>query len=309
MWAKVGEGQLIGPELVQETTEKISQIKDRLKAARESSRKDMPDKKEASKFSVGDMSLLNSVLLERCVRFGKKGKLAPRFVRPFEIIEKKCLADPTLKVPLDEIRVYAKLNFVEEPVEILEREFKKLKRSRIAIVKVRLPSVVRLLERMGTPTQVCVWSCPNFSAPAGRPFSSNSPGVVTKMKQIIVMIIEKTELLNHELVDLIVTSVRKENKIALPVCWQLGREVLKRCATQLKPHLPKKVAEEVCSPLMETIPSTTDMSKLREEASRKRKLECLDGSRSIPVAWTNERPLENKELNAIIGAWFTLWRD
>ncbi|GKB65767.1 hypothetical protein Tco_0927179 [Tanacetum coccineum] len=123
------------------------------------------------------------------------------------------------------------------------------------------------------------------------------------MKQIIVMIIEKTKLLNHELVDLIVTS------IASPVCWQLGREVLKRCATQLKPHLPKKVAEEVCSPLMETIPSTTDMSKLREEASRKRKLECLDGSRSIPVAWTNERPLENKELNAIIGTWFTLWRD
>ncbi|GKG24594.1 hypothetical protein Tco_0395222, partial [Tanacetum coccineum] len=91
-------------------------------------------------------------------------KLAPRFVRPFEIIEKvglvayrlrlpdelngvhdtfhvsnlkKCLADQTLQVPLDEIRVDAKLNFVEEPVEILERKFKKLKRSRIAIVKVR----------------------------------------------------------------------------------------------------------------------------------------------------------------------------
>ncbi|GKB60430.1 hypothetical protein Tco_0916616 [Tanacetum coccineum] len=54
---------------------------------------------------------------------------------------KKCLADPTLQVPLDEIRVDAKvgvdakLNFMEEPVEILEREFKKLKRSRIAIVK------------------------------------------------------------------------------------------------------------------------------------------------------------------------------
>ncbi|GKF90856.1 hypothetical protein Tco_0274557 [Tanacetum coccineum] len=49
---------------------------------------------------------------------------------------KKCLADPTLQVPLDEIQVDAKLNFMEEPVEILEREFKKLKRSRIAIVKV-----------------------------------------------------------------------------------------------------------------------------------------------------------------------------
>ncbi|GJZ08909.1 hypothetical protein Tco_0543192 [Tanacetum coccineum] len=49
---------------------------------------------------------------------------------------KKCLADPTLQVPLDEIQVNAKLNFVEEPVKILERGFKKLKRSKIAIVKV-----------------------------------------------------------------------------------------------------------------------------------------------------------------------------
>nr|GEZ59238.1 putative reverse transcriptase domain-containing protein [Tanacetum cinerariifolium] len=96
------------------------------------------------------------------VRFEKKQKLTPRFVGPFEIIEKvgpmayqldlpeelnivhdtfhvsnlkKCLADPTLQVPLDEIRVDAKLNFVEEPVEILDKEYKKLKQSRIAIVK------------------------------------------------------------------------------------------------------------------------------------------------------------------------------
>ncbi|GKC44458.1 putative reverse transcriptase domain-containing protein [Tanacetum coccineum] len=100
---------------------------------------------------------------EGVVRFGKKGKLAPRIIGPFEIIEKvspvayrldfpeelngvhdtfhvsnskKCLVDPILQVPLNEIRVDAKLNFMEEPVEILEREFKKLKQSRIAIVKV-----------------------------------------------------------------------------------------------------------------------------------------------------------------------------
>ncbi|GKD41605.1 putative reverse transcriptase domain-containing protein [Tanacetum coccineum] len=112
MWAEVGEGQLIGPELV---------------------------------------------------RFKKKGKLAPRFVRPFKIIKKvgpvayrldfpkelngvhdtfyvsnlkKCLADPTPQVTLDDIQVDAKLNLVEEPMEILEREFKKLKRSRISSVKV-----------------------------------------------------------------------------------------------------------------------------------------------------------------------------
>ncbi|GKB81385.1 reverse transcriptase domain-containing protein [Tanacetum coccineum] len=114
--------------------------------------------------SVGDFVLLKVSPWKGVVRFGKKGKLAPRFVRPFEIIKKvglvayrlrlpeefngvhdtfhvsnlkKCLADPTLQVPLDEIQVDAKLNFMEEPMEILEREFNKLKRSRIAIVKVR----------------------------------------------------------------------------------------------------------------------------------------------------------------------------
>ncbi|GJY46395.1 putative reverse transcriptase domain-containing protein [Tanacetum coccineum] len=113
MWAEVREGQLIGPELVQETTKKISQIKERLKAARDrhkspvAYRLDLPEE-------------LNGVH------------------DTFHVLNlKKCLADPTLQVPLDEIRVDAKLNFMEEPAEILEREFKKLKRSRITIIKVR----------------------------------------------------------------------------------------------------------------------------------------------------------------------------
>ncbi|GKC34670.1 putative reverse transcriptase domain-containing protein [Tanacetum coccineum] len=164
MWAEVGEGQLIGPELVQETTEKISQIKDRLKAARDRQKSYADKRRKPLEFSVGDYVLLKVSPWKGVVRFRKKGKLAPRFVGSFEIIKKvgpvayrldlpeelsdvhdtfhvsnlkKCLADPTLKVPLDEIRVDAKLNFVEEPVEILEKEFKKLKRSRISIVKVR----------------------------------------------------------------------------------------------------------------------------------------------------------------------------
>ncbi|GJT60952.1 reverse transcriptase domain-containing protein [Tanacetum coccineum] len=164
MWAEVGEGELIRPELVQETTEKISQIKDRFKAARDHQKSYVDKRRKSLEFSVGDYVLLKVSPWKGVVRFRKKGKLAPRFVGPFEIIEKvgpvayqldlpeelygvhdtfhvsnlkKYLADPTLQVPLDEIRVDAKLNFVEEPVEILEREFKKLKRSRIAIVKVR----------------------------------------------------------------------------------------------------------------------------------------------------------------------------
>nr|GEY32473.1 putative reverse transcriptase domain-containing protein [Tanacetum cinerariifolium] len=161
---KVEKGQLIGPELVQETTEKISQIKDRLKAARDRQKSYVDKRRKPLEFSVGNYVLLKVSHWKGVVLFGKKGKLAPRFVGPFDIIEKvgpvayrldlyeelngvhdtfhvsnlkKCLAGPTLQVPLDEIRVDAKLNFVEEPVEILEREFKKLKRSRIVIVKVR----------------------------------------------------------------------------------------------------------------------------------------------------------------------------
>ncbi|GJT43889.1 putative nucleotidyltransferase, ribonuclease H [Tanacetum coccineum] len=148
----------------QKTTEKISQIKDRLKVARDFQKSYTDKRRKPLHFSVGDYVLLKVSPWEGVVRFGKKGKLAPRFVGPFEIIKKvgpvayqldlpeelngvydtfhvsnlkKCLADPTLKVPLDEIRVDAKLNFVEEPVEILEIEFKKLKHSRISIVKVR----------------------------------------------------------------------------------------------------------------------------------------------------------------------------
>ncbi|GKC30345.1 putative nucleotidyltransferase, ribonuclease H [Tanacetum coccineum] len=141
-----------------------AEIKDRLKAARDR-QKSYDDKiRKPLEFSVCDYVLLKVSPWKGMVRFRKKGKLAPRFVGHFEIIGKvgpvayrldlpekfndvhdtfhmsnlkKCLADPMLQVPLDEIRVDAKLNFVEEPVEILEREFKKLKRSRIAIVKVR----------------------------------------------------------------------------------------------------------------------------------------------------------------------------
>nr|GEX87440.1 putative reverse transcriptase domain-containing protein [Tanacetum cinerariifolium] len=125
--AEVGEGQLIGHELVQETTEKISQIKDRLKAARDRQKSYADKRRKPLEFSVGTVAYR--------LDFPKElnGVHDTFYVSNL----KKCLADPTLQVPLDEIRVDAKLNFVEEHVEILDREFKKLKQSRIAIVKVR----------------------------------------------------------------------------------------------------------------------------------------------------------------------------
>ncbi|GKA06155.1 putative reverse transcriptase domain-containing protein [Tanacetum coccineum] len=125
MWAEVGEGQLIGHELVQETTEKISQIKDRLKTARDRQKSYVDKWMKPLEFSVGDYVLLKVSPWKGVVHFGKKGKLEPRFVGPFDIIKKvspmayrldfpeelngvhdtfhvsnlkKCLADPTLQV-------------------------------------------------------------------------------------------------------------------------------------------------------------------------------------------------------------------
>ncbi|GKC73916.1 hypothetical protein Tco_1119799, partial [Tanacetum coccineum] len=123
LWAKVGKGQLIGHEIVQEITEKISQIKDRLKVAldRQKSYADM--RRKPLEFSVAYRLRLPEELNNVHDMFHVSNL-------------KKCLADQTLHVPLEEIQIDAKLNFVEEPMEILEQEFKKLKQSRIPFVKV-----------------------------------------------------------------------------------------------------------------------------------------------------------------------------
>ncbi|GJW67749.1 putative reverse transcriptase domain-containing protein [Tanacetum coccineum] len=110
MWAEVREGQLIGPELVQENTKKISLIKDRLKAARDCQKSFADKRRKPLEFSVGHVAYRLDLSEEL------NGVHDTFHVSNL----KKCLADPTLQVPLDEIRVDAELNFMEEPVEILE---------------------------------------------------------------------------------------------------------------------------------------------------------------------------------------------
>ncbi|GJZ77049.1 putative reverse transcriptase domain-containing protein [Tanacetum coccineum] len=136
IWTEVGESQLIGPEL----------------------------RRKPLEFKVGDRVLLKVSPWKGVVLFGKKGKLAPRYAGPFEILEcvgpvayrlklsqelscvhdtfhvsnlKKCLAEPDVQVPLEEIEIDKNLRFVEEPIEIVEQDVKKLKRRRIPLVKVR----------------------------------------------------------------------------------------------------------------------------------------------------------------------------
>ncbi|GJV46898.1 hypothetical protein Tco_1437110 [Tanacetum coccineum] len=121
-------------------------------------------KRKPMEFQVGDKVMLKVSPWKGVVHFGKRGKLNPRYVGPFKVLEqvrsvayklklpqelsrvhntfhvfnlKKCYADEPLVVPLDRLNFDDKLHFVEEPVEIMDREVKWLKRSRILIIKVR----------------------------------------------------------------------------------------------------------------------------------------------------------------------------
>ncbi|GJW79917.1 putative reverse transcriptase domain-containing protein [Tanacetum coccineum] len=163
-WAEVGEAQLTGPEMIQETTEKIILIKQRIQAAQDRQKSYADLKRKPMEFEVGDRVMLKVSPWKGVVRFGKRGKLNPRYVGPFKVLAKvgkvayrlelpqelsrvhhtfhvsnlkKCYADEPLAMPLEGIHVDDKLQFVEEPVEIMEREIKRLKRSRIPLVKVR----------------------------------------------------------------------------------------------------------------------------------------------------------------------------
>ncbi|GJZ12377.1 hypothetical protein Tco_0547607 [Tanacetum coccineum] len=141
-----------------------TKVKEKPKAVRDCQKSYVDFRRKPLEFELGDRVLLKVTPWKGVVRFGKKGKLAPRYVGPFEILErigpvayrlrlseelsgvhdtfhvsnlKKCLADASLHVPLDEIKVDKTLRFVEEPVEIMDHEIKSLKRSKISLMKVR----------------------------------------------------------------------------------------------------------------------------------------------------------------------------
>nr|GEV12124.1 reverse transcriptase domain-containing protein [Tanacetum cinerariifolium] len=114
-WAEVGDAQLTGPKIVHETTEKIIQTKKRIQAARDRQKSYADRRRKPLEFEVGDKIMFT-----------------------FHVSNlKKCFVDEPLAIPLDKIQIDDKLNFIEEPVEIMDQEVKRLNQSRISIVKVR----------------------------------------------------------------------------------------------------------------------------------------------------------------------------
>ncbi|GJS97654.1 hypothetical protein Tco_0804622 [Tanacetum coccineum] len=139
------------------------QIKNRIQAARDRQKSYADVTRKPLKFQVRDRVMLKVSPWKGVIRFDKWGKLNPRYIGPFKILAKigtvayrlelpkqlsrvhrtfhvsnlkKCLSDETLAIPLDEIQIDDKLHFIEELVEIIDREVKRLKQSRIPIVKV-----------------------------------------------------------------------------------------------------------------------------------------------------------------------------
>nr|GFC61086.1 putative reverse transcriptase domain-containing protein [Tanacetum cinerariifolium] len=125
----VGESQLIGPELIQETTKKIVLIKQRMQAAQDRQKSYADRKRKPMEFKIRDMVLLRPFKV-----LAKVGKVAYKLELPQELSRvhhtfhvsnlKKCYSDEPLVMPLEGVHIDDMLQFVKEPVEIIEREIK-----------------------------------------------------------------------------------------------------------------------------------------------------------------------------------------
>ncbi|KAI0522341.1 hypothetical protein KFK09_004719 [Dendrobium nobile] len=162
-WVETGERKVIGTEMVDETTSKIRLIRDRLKAVQDRQRKYYDAKHRPVEFEVGEFVLLKVSPMKGVQRFGKTGKLSPRFIGPYEIIEKignmayrldlpvhmqgihnvfhisvlrKYVSDDYKRTQSKSIKLRPDLKYVEEPERILDYDVKQLRHRAIPFAKV-----------------------------------------------------------------------------------------------------------------------------------------------------------------------------
>jgi len=163
-WSQTGERKIIGPDLVIEAEEKVKVIQANLKAAQARQKSYSDKRRKPLKFEVGDQVYLRVSPTKGVRRFGIKGKLAPRYVGPYEIIEscgpvayklrlppqltathdvfhvsqlKKCIRVPTEIVEQQEISLEPDLSYVEHPVKILDQKERETRRNVIRMYKVQ----------------------------------------------------------------------------------------------------------------------------------------------------------------------------
>ncbi|KAK9050372.1 hypothetical protein SSX86_000897 [Deinandra increscens subsp. villosa] len=163
-WGEVGQRELSSREVVRETSAKIDIVRARLKAAQDRQKSYADKRRRPIEFQEGDYVMLKVSPWKGVIRFRKRGKLSPRFIGPFKILARvgkvayqlelpeelsgihntfhvsylrKCLADESAYVPLDDLVIDDKLNYVERPIAILDRKVKRLRNKEVNQVKVQ----------------------------------------------------------------------------------------------------------------------------------------------------------------------------
>ncbi|GKA53615.1 hypothetical protein Tco_0746930 [Tanacetum coccineum] len=106
-WAEVGDSQLTGPKIIHDTTEKIVQIKSRIQAARDRQKSYADVRQKPLEFQVGDKVMLKVSSWKGVIRFGKRGKLNPHYIKPFKIIAKVGTVAYRLELPEKLSRVHS----------------------------------------------------------------------------------------------------------------------------------------------------------------------------------------------------------
>ena len=162
-WDEVGERRLVGPKLVQITSEKVKVVHDNLKIARDRQKIYADNRRRDLEFEIGDRVLLKISPLKGVLRFGKRGKLSPRYIGPYEIVSKvgpvayklklppelsrihdtfhvsmlrKYIPDPSHVLREQPMQLKENLTYEETPMQILDRKEQVLRSKVIPLVKV-----------------------------------------------------------------------------------------------------------------------------------------------------------------------------